>query len=209
MVEREPRIAVVGSRHPGAEGIAAVEAISSLLVSKGSVLVSGAAIGTDMIAHRTAIEEGVATIACLPQGLETINWPYWRKEFVEVADDDLLLLSPYHRGQPINRQTPVRRNRLIAALSGAVVAGEARMYSGTWHCVRAALDFHLPVFFLKLSDACRDESLASLYRWLESKGARGFTLDEALCPEFALDIFQTAIQSLAQRRADKPPDLFE
>lgn len=191
LCQAEPRIAVIGTRKPGPQSLAAIEALASQLAAGGGVIVSGAAQGTDMQAHRASLDQGKPTIACLPRGLGDIRWPSWRREFAEMENSDLLLLlSPFGQRQALNRQTPILRNRLIAALAGAVVVGEAGLNSGTHWCVRAARDFRIPLFFLSPGEG--DVSLESALRGMEQKGARRFSFDEACSPELAREILAAA-----------------
>lgn len=178
LAARTPRIAVIGTRQPTPETSAAMEALAGVLAEAGTIIVSGAARGTDMAAHRGALSHGAPTIACVPAGLATFDVPIWRKEFLpHYGTERLLLLSPFTETQPTTKQTPIVRNRLIAALAEAVVIGEAGLQSGTYHCARFALELGVPVFFLRLPSV-GDAALAFVHRRLENRGAQGFTLDD-------------------------------
>src|SRR5690606_32943376 len=66
LATRTPRIAVVGTRQPSPETSAAMEALAGVLAQAGAIIVSGAARGTDMAAHRGALSHGAPTVACVP-----------------------------------------------------------------------------------------------------------------------------------------------
>ena len=61
------RMAVVGSRRATAKGLVETKAVTSRLVERDVVVVSGLALGIDTVAHRTAIGNGGSTIAVLEQ----------------------------------------------------------------------------------------------------------------------------------------------
>jgi DNA processing protein len=144
------RVAIVGTRTPTAESEAAIGALAGLITRAGAVVVSGAALGTDMAAHRGALAAGGSTIACVPMALDQIEWSTWRADFAPFVGlaRRLLLIAPFPPGTTINRQTPVIRNRLIAALADVVVAGEALVDSGTHHCLAFARRLGVPCFVL-------------------------------------------------------------
>lgn len=192
LASREPRIAIVGTRQPGKESLDAVEALAQQLTFRDAVIVSGAAVGTDMTAHLAALSAGGSTIVCLPQGYDATSWSRWRPALRRSATaENLLLLSPFTPDQPITRQTPVIRNRLIAALAEVIVVGEALPSSGTHSCTRAARDLGIPIFFLAHREPGNTE-LALLHRSLENGGAVPFAVEEALGPELPAAIFSAA-----------------
>lgn len=175
----EPRVGIVGTREPGSQSVTAIEALTTSLAMQHALIVSGTARGTDMAAHGAALEAGGRTVGFLPRGLEDVDWDNWRREFARLPSlERLLLVSPFPRRQPVTRQTPVIRNRLIAALAEALVVGEAQLQSGTHTCTRMALEFGVPVFLLT-DPADPDRQLALGHRELQSRGAVGFTQDDA------------------------------
>ncbi|CAN5449651.1 hypothetical protein BH09SUM1_BH09SUM1_06190 [soil metagenome] len=197
LAAREPRIGIVGTREPDEHSLAAVEALGAHLAEQSCVIVSGAARGTDMAAHRGALSAGGGTIAFPPCGLGALNFDAWRRDFRALRDPSLLLLlSPFPMMQSVTRQTPVIRNRFIAALSEVLVVGEGRMGSGTHHCLSFARDFGTPIFFLRAGD--EDAQLAAAQHSLERSGARPFTAAEAL--ESALP--REIIAAAARRRRE-------
>src|ERR1700722_11035326 len=65
LLQRHPRVAVVGTRHPSPEGERRARKLVKALVEQGVVIVSGLAQGVDTLAHSQAIELGGRTIAVL------------------------------------------------------------------------------------------------------------------------------------------------
>lgn len=178
MAEAEVRVGMVGTREPGAESLAAMESLASQLAQSGAVIVSGAARGTDMAAHRGALSAGGGTIACVPQGLRQLPFK-WRSEFEKLQETDLLLLvSPFAPNQKLTRQTPPLRNRLIASFSQALIVGEAGLTSGTHICLNFARKLGRPIFFLR-AEKDGDPQILKAQEGLAASGAVGFTRDQA------------------------------
>lgn len=187
-----PRISVIGTRDPSPESLTGIEALAGQLARDGAVIVSGAALGTDMAAHRGALAHGRPTIACLPSGLGSIAIDHWRRDFItHLHSDRLLLVSPFPWEQPVTRQTPIVRNRLTAALGEAMVIGEAPIDSGSHSCARVAMDLRIPIFFLARGRPA-DSQLAMVHQGMQKKGARRFELDEAFDPSLARAILVAA-----------------
>jgi len=69
---RVTSVAIVGTRKPSSYGKEVASLLASGLAKRGVVIVSGLALGTDAIAHRSALEVGGTTIAVLGNGLPAI-----------------------------------------------------------------------------------------------------------------------------------------
>jgi len=210
IAEIRPAIAVVGSREAGLESLDAVAQLTTRLVRHHAAILSGGARGTDTAAHQAAIRAGGPTIACLPGGLD-----WFTRESRHPAlptgqpFGTALLVSCFSAEMIPNRSRPVLRNRLIAALADVVVVGEAGLASGTWHCVKAALDFRRPVFFLTCDDKTWDPRLDTLHKYLTRRGARPLDLDQMVDPVTAQDIIN-AKPAFDPLLPDQPqPDFFD
>lgn len=123
-----PRVAVVGTRSPTPYGQSQAERFAGAFVRAGLVVVSGLARGIDEVAHRTALEHGGETLAVLGCGVDR-PWP--SGALSDRLAREGLLLSEYEPGTPPARHHFPLRNRLIAALSSAVVVIEAAFRSGS------------------------------------------------------------------------------
>jgi DNA processing protein len=101
-------------------------------------VVSGGAIGVDAAAHAGALEAGGATVVVLGCGLDV---PYPRRNlelFRRVRESGGTLLTEHPPGAKPLAAHFLPRNRLIAALAGAVVVVEAASGSGSLSTARAA-----------------------------------------------------------------------
>lgn len=111
----------------------------------GVTVVSGLALGTDKIAHETAIEIGTKTIAVLPSGIHNVV-PASNKMLANViSDGNGCLISEYGLNEDAAQYTYIRRDALVAALSDGILVIECGAKSGTMHTVEAALNMKKPV----------------------------------------------------------------
>jgi len=122
-------VAIVGTRAVTPYGRAMTEAIARPLAASGISIVSGLARGVDGIAHRTALEAGGRTLAVLGSGLDHIYPAEHRRLAGEIAGQGAIL-SDYPLGTRPDSGNFPPRNRIIAALSLAVIVVEAGETSG-------------------------------------------------------------------------------
>lgn len=122
-------IAVVGCRRATGYGRDIAEQIGAGIARAGGCVVSGVARGIDAAAHAAALEAGGPTIGVLGCGID-VCYPRENRELhVRIARHGLLL-SELLPGEPPRRYQFPHRNRIIAALSQAVVVVEAGERSG-------------------------------------------------------------------------------
>ena len=126
-------IAVVGTRDASPYGREWCERIVKALAQAPirPVIVSGLAFGIDVTAHRAALESGLPTIAVLPNGIDDI----YPRAHQAIAGDIALtpgcaLVTDYPPGTGPVAFTFLRRNRIIAALSGATILVESKAHGG-------------------------------------------------------------------------------
>lgn len=143
LLQRTPRVAIVGTRSPTAYGEGQAARLAAALVELGVVVVSGLARGIDEAAHRTALELGGGTLAVLGSGVDR-PWP--AGTLAERMRREGCLVSEYPPGSGPRRHHFPWRNRLIAALSRCVVVVEAAFASGSLITARWAADQGRRVF---------------------------------------------------------------
>ena len=122
-------IGIVGTRNPSEYGKRWTRKISAALAKKGFTIVSGMAKGIDKEAHRGCLDAGGKTIAALGTGVDVI-YPSENTELYKQILNQGLAVSEYPAGTQPTRENFPRRNRIIAALSRAVLVMEAPMKSG-------------------------------------------------------------------------------
>jgi DNA processing protein len=141
-------LCVVGSRQTSQYGADACRELIRGLRGYDIVVVSGLAIGIDAIAHKTAVDTGLKTIAVLGSGLswDTI-YPRQNlglaKEILAAGGALISENNTQHKPYPYNFP---ERNRIMAGLSHATLVVEAAMKSGTLITARLALDYNRDVF---------------------------------------------------------------
>jgi DNA processing protein len=131
-------VAVVGGRRASPLRRAAARSIGAGLARAGWCVVSGGAVGVDAAAHAGALDAGGRTVVVLGCGLDV---PYPRANtglFARVRAAGGTLASEHPPATPPRAAHFLPRNRLIAALSTAVVVVEAAEDSGSLSTARAA-----------------------------------------------------------------------
>ncbi|MFY9586188.1 MAG: DNA-processing protein DprA [Actinomycetota bacterium] len=139
-----PCVAIVGSRTPTRYGEDIARGLAADLAQAGLCIVSGMARGIDSWAHRGALEAGT-TVAVLPGGVDRC-YPSSNKELYERIADEGILVAEVPPGTPTHKHRFTHRNRIIAALSLAVVVVQAAEHSGALATARHALDIGRDVF---------------------------------------------------------------
>lgn len=124
-----PCVAVVGSRSCTAYGIKAAEHIAGRLAQSGITVVSGLAKGIDTVAHRAAIDNGGRTAAVLAGGTDYF-YPASNRRLQQLIGRDHLIISEYPDGFAPRAYCFPMRNRIISAVSDAVIVVEAGNRSG-------------------------------------------------------------------------------
>lgn len=94
-------------------------------------IVSGMAIGTDTIAHKTALENMNETIAVLGSGFKQIFPRENITLFEQIVENKGLIITEYEENCKANKNNFPKRNRIITALSEGILVIEAGYRSGT------------------------------------------------------------------------------
>lgn len=143
MGRASPRIlTVVGARKSTSYGRRSVEHLLSSLEKDEVIILSGLAIGIDGEAHRIALKNNLRTIAIPGSGLDSsVLYPSSHKSLArEILENNGTLISELEDTSRAAQWTFVARNRIMAALSDAVLIIEAEEKSGTLVTGRQALE---------------------------------------------------------------------
>lgn len=138
-------VAVVGSRRCSAYGKSVARAIGRECAERGITLVSGLASGIDSEGHRGCLERGGNTIAVLGNGCDRY-YPAWNRNLQDEIREKGLLISEYDDSFEPRAYTFPVRNRIISALSDAVVIVEAGSRSGSLITAECAAEQGKEVF---------------------------------------------------------------
>lgn len=153
------RIAVIGTRDITPYGKEWCTRIVSDLAGaqEKPVIVSGLALGTDICAHRTALENGLPTIAVMATGPEAV-YPYRHSEFADriISTPGCALVTDYPPGTAPLSIHFLRRNRIIAGLSEASILIESRIRGGGMTTSKLAFSYSREVYALpgRVDDPC-------------------------------------------------------
>lgn len=132
-------VAIVGSRNANGYGQAVALELSTSLAKHGLTIVSGLALGIDTCAHCGALEGGGQTVAIMGSGIN-ICYPRSNKKLSQSIEEQGVIVSEYPENfQPLPYNFPYR-NRIIAALSKAVVVVQANYKSGAMITANLAAD---------------------------------------------------------------------
>lgn len=134
LIKEKMIVAVVGSRDASNKNAIIARKITERLVKKGYIIVSGMACGIDGVAHKSAIDQKVAsTIAVLGTGLSTdVIYPKINIELKkEILKSGGTVISEYKYKASGNRYTFPMRNRIIAGLADSIIVLQANIKSGS------------------------------------------------------------------------------
>ena len=140
-------LCVVGSRKYSTYGKNVCEKFIKELAGYPVSIVSGLAHGIDSIAHRSALESGLHTIAVPGSGIDpSVIYPRTHRSLSEmILKNKGALLSEY---APLFEATPwsfPKRNRIMAGMSHAILIIEATERSGTLITARLAIEYNREV----------------------------------------------------------------
>ena len=141
-------VGIVGATRASEKAVQTAQGFAARLARLGVTVVSGFAEGVDNAAHLGALEGNGRTVLCLPHGIRKLRlrggWP----AMSELA----------RRGAAISEQPPdtgwetqaaLNRNRIIAALSRALIVVETGPKGGTMNTFNHAIELGRPVFAVR------------------------------------------------------------
>jgi DNA processing protein len=148
---RPKNIAVIGTRDISPYGLEwCRRTVQGLAETRQKpLIVSGMALGTDICAHKAALEHGLPTIGVMPTGPDAV-YPFRHLAFAEelCSRPGCALITDFPPGTaplPVNF---LRRNRIIAGLSHTTVLIESKIKGGGMMTARLAFSYDRDVFAL-------------------------------------------------------------
>lgn len=141
-------VGIVGTRHSTVYGNSFTEKLVAELGEKvvDAATVSGLAYGIDVAAHRASLANGVPTVAITGHGMTTIYPAAHRDTAGRMVRNGGMILTDYRHDASISGYNFLSRNRLIAALSDALVVVESGEHGGALATARLAAKCGTPVF---------------------------------------------------------------
>lgn len=181
-------IAIVGSRSASYAGITIASRIAKGLAEAGHTTVSGLARGIDGAAHEASLSTG--TIAVIAGGIDIIYPSEHQKLYERISESGLIITEMGYGTMPQPKFFP-RRNRLIAALSRAIVVIEASKPSGSIITANYALKYGRDV--MAVPGTPLDD---------RSKGSNALLRDGAALVESAQDCLNILNPNLAPQQKE-------
>lgn len=137
----EHYLSIVGTRKNSAYGEEILRSIITGLAPHGFTIISGLATGIDTIAHKSAIENNIPTVAILGSGLNRKVLSYTKIGLAEeIVSRGGAIISEYENDMQATLWSFPQRNRIISGLSKATLIVEAGEKSGSLITARFALD---------------------------------------------------------------------
>ena len=139
-------VGIVGSRRPTEYGLNAAADIGEKLAQAGAIIVSGLADGLDSAGHKAAVKNNSPTIGVMGVQIDR-TYPAANVVLRHKIEQNGCIISEYAPGGDAPGAIGfLQRNRLIAALSSALLVVEAREKSGTMSTVAHAERYGKPVY---------------------------------------------------------------
>ena len=144
-------IAIVGTRDISPYGKDwCRKTVESLAATREKpLIVSGLALGTDICAHKAAVESGLPTIGVMATGPDSV-YPYRHLAFADQIchTPGCALITDYPPGTPPLPVHFLRRNRIIAGMSDATILIESKLKGGGVMTARLAFSYDRDVYAL-------------------------------------------------------------
>lgn len=177
-------LAVVGTRKLTSYGREATVHIINGLSSSGITIVSGLAMGIDAVAHQSALDNDLPTIAVLGSTVDDGGiGPQVNLELAqEILKSNGLIISEYGKKKDVFALNFALRDRIISGLSKGVVVMEGAEKSGSLITAKSAVDQNRDVFAVPGSIF---SSVSKGTNWLLKNGAKIITSAEDILEEYA------------------------
>lgn len=137
-------ISIVGSRSISLYTKNLVARLSRGLVDAGFVVVSGGAIGTDIVANENALPN---TIAVFANSLDEI-YPKSNEGVIKKIYSDALALSEYDEVGKIQKYKFLKRNEIVVLLGEVLIVASASLKSGSMNSIKIAQKLNKEIFVL-------------------------------------------------------------
>jgi len=127
----EKNFAIVGTRRITEYGEKNCRFFAKELTLRNIPIVSGMAVGTDSIAHKTCLENAGNTIAVMGSGFGNIFPKSNLKLYEKIIDNNGLVITEFENEEKPLKENFPKRNRIVTAISEGILVIEAGYRSGT------------------------------------------------------------------------------
>jgi DNA processing protein len=140
-------VGIIGTRKPTERGKIFAEKLIEDLEKYNVVIISGLAYGVDGIAHKQAVKNNIPTVGVMGNGHQLI-YPSEHRELAKKMTENGGVLTEFGWGTLPDRVNFPMRNRIIAALSDAVIVIESDISGGSIITADFANEYNKDVFAL-------------------------------------------------------------
>lgn len=158
-------VSFCGSRQVSNKGMNIAANCAKQLVEKDITVISGYAAGTDLTAHKVALENGGKTIFVLAEGI--LKSSIKKQIGYLLNNENHLFVSQFMPELTWNAGNAMKRNSTIIGLSRAMILVESRLEGGTFAAGEEALRVNCPLFVIDFS---KPEVSAEANPYFISKG---------------------------------------
>lgn len=159
-------LSIVGTRQNTPHRRMFCEELIHNLKPYNPIICSGLARGIDIIAHRSALKNGLETVACLAHGLDRI-YPEDHIDTAKTLMKKGALLTDFLPETVFRRVNFPRRNRLIAGMSHATIVIESGEQGGSMNTANLAHQYGREIF-----------AVPGRYSDLKSQGCHQLIVDQ-------------------------------
>ena len=143
-----------GVRDISAQGLNAVTDTATQLARAKVNVISGHARGTDLAAHKAALEVGGETTIVIPEGILSFQM---RADLKNLTDRKrVLIISQFPPRLPWRVHNAMTRNETICGLADALVVIESKLKGGTFAAGKTAMRLKIPMFVVEYADPAKN-----------------------------------------------------
>lgn len=144
LLDSQINVAIIGTRKPNPYTKALTSTLAKELSKCGANIISGGALGVDIIAHQNSLPK---TIMIAPSSLDYI-YPSANAHIIKEIAQKSLIISEYEKNFLPKKYSFLQRNRLVIGLSDIVIIPQADLNSGSMQSAKMALDCNKPLYVL-------------------------------------------------------------
>lgn len=141
---QQRKITIVGTRNPNPYTQNFTQILAHRLSQSRIAIVSGGALGVDIIAHQFALPN---TIMISPASLDII-YPQSNAKIISQIYENALVLSSFESPYKPHRFSFLERNKLVVSLGECVIIPQADLQSGSMQSANYALSLGKRIFVL-------------------------------------------------------------
>lgn len=138
------KVTILGSRNPSIYAQHFTQEIAKKISYYGIVIVSGGALGIDIIAHSFSLP---LTIMIAPSSLDII-YPKTNSQIIQRMYKESLVLSQFSPSYHPKPYSFLERNKLVVSLGECIILPQANLKSGSMQSVKYALSLKKKIYVI-------------------------------------------------------------